>query len=97
VAQLGSTVLGAALVGRGVISLPTSRIDAYRWFMRGILVWILISQVFVFYSSQLAGLAGLAVDLVAYGSLRFAIVRELSAGRGQPRAKAREIAKPRRA
>jgi hypothetical protein len=51
--------------------------------MRGILVWILITQVFVFYSSQLAGLGGLVIDLVAYGSLRFAIVRELVAGRDQ--------------
>jgi hypothetical protein len=84
VVQLASTIVGAALVGRGVISLPSSRITAYRWFMRGILVWILITQVFVFYSSQLAGLGGLVVDLVAYGSLRFAIVRELVAGRDQP-------------
>jgi hypothetical protein len=84
VTQLGSTIVGAALVGRGVISLPTSRIAAYRWFMRGILVWILVTQVFVFYSSQLAGLGGLVVDLVAYGSLRFAMVRELVAGRDQP-------------
>jgi hypothetical protein len=84
VTQLGSTIVGAALVGRGVISLPSSRIVAYRWFMRGILVWILITQMFVFYSSQLAGLGGLVVDLVAYGSLRFAMVRELTAGRDQP-------------
>jgi hypothetical protein len=81
VAQLGSTLVGAVFVARGVIALPRSRVDAYRWFMRGILVWILITQVFVFYSSQLAGLGGLVADLVAYGSLRFAIVRELMAGR----------------
>lgn len=80
VAQLVSTIAGAVLVGRGVLSLPSSRVEAYRWFMRGILVWILITQVFVFYSSQLAGLGGLAIDLAAYGTLRFAIVRELVAG-----------------
>ena len=83
-AQVSSTVVGALLVGRGVLSLPSSRIVAYRWFMRGILVWILVTQVFVFYSSQLAGLSGLAADLLAYASLRFAILREISAGRGQP-------------
>jgi hypothetical protein len=49
--------------------------------MRGLLVWILVTQVFVFYSSQLAGIGGLAVDLLAYGSLRFAISRELVSGR----------------
>ena len=77
VAQLVSTLAGAVLVARGILSLHASHADAYRWLMRGLLVWILITQVFVFYSSQLAGLGGLAVDLVAYGSLRFALAREV--------------------
>jgi len=76
-AQLVSTLAGAVLVARGILSLHASHADAYRWLMRGLLVWILITQVFVFYSSQLAGLGGLAVDLVAYGSLRFALAREV--------------------
>ena len=78
VAQLVSTLAGAVLVARGILSLHASHADAYRWLMRGLLVWILITQVFVFYSSQLAGLGGLVVDLVAYGSLRFALAREVS-------------------
>jgi uncharacterized membrane protein len=77
VAQVASTLAGAVLVARGILSLHGSRPDAYRWFMRGLLVWVLVTQVFVFYSSQLAGLGGLAIDLVAYGSLRFALAREL--------------------
>jgi hypothetical protein len=79
VAALGqaiSTLVGAALVARGVIALPRSHIEAYRWFLRGVLVWILITQVFVFYDSQLAGLSGLAFDLAAYGVLRYAVRRE---------------------
>jgi hypothetical protein len=79
-AQIGSTIAGALLVGRGVLSLNDSRMSAYHWFVRGILVWILVTQVFVFYSSQLAGLGGLVVDLIAYGSLRFALAREMAAG-----------------
>lgn len=75
-AQFGSTVGGAILIGVGVLNLPSSRIEAYRWFTRGILVWILITQVFVFYRSQLAGLGGLAIDLVAYAALRLAISEE---------------------
>ena len=82
VAQVSSTIVGATLVGVGVVRLPSSRLAAYHWFMRGLLVWILLTQVFVFYSSQLAGLGGLAVDLVAYGSLRFALDREISAAGG---------------
>jgi hypothetical protein len=76
-ADLVSTLAGAVLVARGIVSLRDSRLAAYHWFMRGVLVWILVTQVFVFYSSQLAGLGGLAFDLAAYGSLRFALTREL--------------------
>jgi len=84
-AQLISTIAGAACIGVGVIRLRGSRHSAYHWFMRGLLVWILITQVFVFYSSQLAGLGGLIVDLIAYGSLRFALAREtLARPRPQP-------------
>jgi hypothetical protein len=81
IAQLLSTIAGAACVGLGVVRLASSRVAAYHWFMRGLLVWILITQMFVFYSSQLAGLGGLMVDLIAYGSLRFALTREIVAGR----------------
>jgi len=80
VAQVISTIAGAVLVGVGVVRLPSSRAAAYHWFMRGLLVWILLTQMFVFYSSQLAGLGGLIIDLVAYGSLRFALSREIVAG-----------------
>jgi ABC-type multidrug transport system fused ATPase/permease subunit len=82
VTQFASTIAGALLIALGVVRLPTSRLAAYHWFQRGILVWILITQVFVFYSSQFAGLSGLVGDLVAYGSLRYAIEREIAAGRG---------------
>ncbi len=82
IAQVGSSLVGAVLIGRGILALPSSRFEAYRWFLRGLLVWILITQVFVFYSSQLGGLGGLAIDLVAYGSIRYAIDRErVGAGR----------------
>ncbi len=74
--QLLSTLLGAALVVRGVLDLPTSHIAAYRWFLRGVLVWLLITQVFIFYDSQPIGLAGLALDVIAYAMLRYAISHE---------------------
>ena len=76
VGQVASTLVGAALVGRGVLALPGSRTEAYRWFLRGILVWLLVTQVFVFYDSQLAGLTGLAIDLAAYAMLRYGLRRE---------------------
>jgi hypothetical protein len=76
VGQVVSTLIGAILVLRGVVALPTSRVEAYRWFLRGILVWLLITQVFVFYTSQPIGLAGLLFDVAAYAALRYAIAHE---------------------
>jgi len=76
VGQTLSTVAGAALVLRGLPELRHSRFAAYRWFLRGVLVWILVTQVFVFYNSQLAGLTGLAADIVAYGVLRYMVRNE---------------------
>ena len=82
--EAASTLAGAALVLRGVVALPGGRAAAYHWFMRGLLVWILVTQVFVFYTSQLAGIGGLAVDLAAYVSLRLAIAAERPARVGAP-------------
>ncbi|MDQ6794862.1 MAG: hypothetical protein M3067_08620 [Chloroflexota bacterium] len=81
ITRVGSTLVGVAFVGWGVVRLRTSRAIAYQWFMRGLLVWILITQMFDFYSAQLAGLGALVVNLIAYGSLRFALSREIVAGR----------------
>jgi hypothetical protein len=82
-AETGSSALGALLVVRGIVELPRSRPAAYHWFLRGLLVWLLVTQVFVFYSSQLAGIAGLIADLVAYVVLRFMIDREATRALGQ--------------
>jgi hypothetical protein len=81
VGEAGSTLVGAVLVLRGIAALPGGRAGAYHWFMRGLLVWVLVTQVFVFYASQLAGIGGLAIDLAAYVSLRLAIVGEGTASR----------------
>ena len=79
--ELGSGLVGAVLVLRGALELATSRLRAYAWFVRGLLVWILVTQVFLFYEWQLQALAGLAVDLVAYAALRFMTSRERAATR----------------
>jgi hypothetical protein len=80
-AQAASSVLGALLVFRGAIALPIGRQAAYEWFARGLLVWILVTQVFVFYVSQLEGVVGLTFDLVAYMTVRYAAGRERAATR----------------
>ena len=78
-----STLAGAALIARGVLALSSSHVDAYRWFVRGVLVWLLISQIFIFYESQLAGLGGLVFDLGAYAMLLYALRRETAPPRKQ--------------
>jgi hypothetical protein len=54
-----------------------------------VLVWLLISQVFIFYDSQLAGLGGLAFDLAAYGMLVYALRHEATPVRRRPAIEAR--------
>jgi hypothetical protein len=75
-AQALATLAGSLLVVRGLPELWRSRLAAYRWFLRGVVVWILVAQPFVFYSSQLAGLGGLALDVAAYVVVRSLAARE---------------------
>lgn len=58
------SVLSSALILLGIVRLPSSRIEGYRWLKRGILVSILLVQPFLFYTSQLAALGVLTIDLI---------------------------------
>lgn len=58
----------------GVVLLRRrGRADAYRWFDRGLLVNIYVTQVFVFAEEQLSGVIGLVVALVVWIVLRSAM------------------------
>lgn len=74
--QAASSILTGLCFVIGVLKLPMSRLDAYRWFRRGLLISILLTQVLLFYHSQLAALGGLAVNLLFYLALRYMILRE---------------------
>ncbi|MDP9249930.1 MAG: hypothetical protein M3O78_00985 [Chloroflexota bacterium] len=63
---------------RGLPELRRSRFAAYRWFRRGVVVWILVTQLFVFYHSQLAGVAGLGLHVLTYAVLTYMVSRELA-------------------
>jgi hypothetical protein len=76
VGQTLSAVAGALVVLRGIPELTSSRIAAYQWFRRGVLIWILVTQVFVFYVSQLAGVAGLGLHVLTYAVLSYMLSRE---------------------
>lgn len=76
VLQVASALASALMIVVGIIRLHRSRLSAYRWFRRAVLLNILVTQVFNFYDSQLTAVVGLAVSLVIYTALRFAIARE---------------------
>jgi hypothetical protein len=73
---LTASAISLGLVLIGVIRLPRSRLDAYRWFERGVLVSILITQVIIFWQDQLAALGGLLWDLALLTTLRFLLKQE---------------------
>jgi hypothetical protein len=77
-------VLGPAKIGVlisilfvliGLVRLGHSTVEAARWFRRSILVGIFLTQVYLFYESQLAALWAVAVNLVVYFSVD-AFIRE---------------------
>ncbi len=74
--QLIATLLTTAFIIIGLLLMHRSRLRAYKWFLRAVLVSLLISQLFVFYNAQFTALGGLAVDLLFYLALRYMIRRE---------------------
>jgi hypothetical protein len=73
---LGTSLASLGLVILGVVRLPYSRLGAYRWFERSLLVAILVTQVLLFWQDQLAALSGLFWNLALLTVLRYMIVEE---------------------
>jgi hypothetical protein len=77
--QLGSSLASAAFVVLGVALIRRSRLRGLRMFQRAILVSIFLTQVFMFYHAQWAGLIVLAFNLLVLVALDFMIERERGA------------------
>jgi hypothetical protein len=60
----------------GAVRLRGSRLEAYIWFDRGLLVAILVTQVFQFQQEQLAGVVGLIITVGIWVMVRSAITAE---------------------
>ncbi len=71
-----SSLVSGVLIVIGAIRLRRSRIDALRWFERGLLVEILVTQVFIFQQHQLGGLIGLVLTIVVWLLVRSAMRAE---------------------
>jgi hypothetical protein len=77
--QVGTLITSAISLGMvliGVAQLPRSRLEAYRWFERAVLVSILITQVLIFWQDQLTSLGGLVWDLALLTTLHFLLKQE---------------------
>lgn len=64
--SLAGAFSSSVLVLTGLLVMRSSRIKAVRWFKRAILVNIFVTQVFLFYQSQLMAMWGLIIDLLIY-------------------------------
>ena len=75
--ELLSTVAVGVLVVLGAFRLLGGRrLDAYQIFQRSVLVYLFVTQFFIFYREQFAGLAGLVGALVVLVVLQYAIKQE---------------------
>jgi hypothetical protein len=82
VGMAASSAVAAALLIIGLVRLRRSRLDAYHWFKRAILVSIFLIQVFAFYSEQLLALIGLVRDILILIALNSMIRAEQSKSGG---------------
>jgi hypothetical protein len=73
---ISSIVTGVFLV-IGIVFLRRDRLRAYRWFERGVLVNIFVTQVFEFAQEQLAGVFGLVFNIGIWLAIRGMIRAEV--------------------
>jgi hypothetical protein len=71
-----SSLVSGAFYIVGAVVLRHSRLLAYTWFERGLLVDILVTQVFQFAQEQLAGVSGLVITITLWVMARSAIRAE---------------------
>jgi hypothetical protein len=76
IGSVATSVLSLGLVTIGVARLRSTRLSAYRWFERSLLVAILVTQVMLFWQDQLAALGGLIWNLALLTVLRSMISLE---------------------
>lgn len=89
--EIASSGTACLLVLAGAVRLFGNRNAAYRLFRRAERVTVFVTQFFVFYHAQLAGVVWLALNVTALGALDYLIAREekTPAGSGLPTAAGR--------
>lgn len=71
-----ANLIAGVLLLIGLFHLRRSRLTAYHWFRRAVLVSLLVAQPLAFYAQQWTALIGLALNLVLLSAIEFAIARE---------------------
>jgi hypothetical protein len=74
--QLVSSGLAAVITIIGAIKLPASRLQAFGYFKRAVLVNLFLTEFFVFSRVQFHAIPGLIVNLVLIAGLNYAIFQE---------------------
>jgi len=77
--EIGFSLLSGAFVMWGIVCMRRSRLKAFAWFERSILISILITQVFAFYKEQFSALLGLFLNIAVLFAVRFGIEQERAA------------------
>ncbi len=71
-----ANLIAGVLLLVGLLHLRRSRLVAYHWFRRAVLVSLLVAQPLAFYAQQWTALLGLALNLVLLSAVEFGIARE---------------------
>jgi hypothetical protein len=71
-----SSLVAGVLVLIGVVRARRSRLAAYHWFERAMLVSIFVGEFFEFYKEQLGAVAGLFLLLITFATIRYMIGEE---------------------
>ena len=74
--QGAASLASACCIWVGIWQLRRSRLTAYAWFNRSVLVNIYVTQTFIFYDSQFSALGGLVVNILIYVALRYMASQE---------------------
>jgi hypothetical protein len=70
----------------GVVSLLRSRLAAFLWFKRSVIVSIFLADVFAFYQEQLAAVSSLALDVVLFVVVNALLHHQAAHSRRRPEA-----------
>ena len=77
-----ANLIAGVLLLIGLLRLRRSRLNAYHWFRRAMLVSLLVAQPLAFYAQQWTAMLGLVLNLVLLSAIEFGIARE--SARGHP-------------